>query len=187
MPTGHILYLNGVSSAGKTSICRELEAFYPHSYWVSLDAFLDMPTSHIWEKHAGDAYQTLRYVMHHTLEAFMAQGKTAIVDTVALHAEGDPAFLENMRFLAPYTGLLVQITCPLEELRRRELARGDRKPGQAEGQLPRLPPSSLYDLTLDSSLLTPQEAAASIMARDEALANNLPFQRAYQALTADNH
>jgi len=59
--------------------------------------------------------------------------------------------------------LFVLVTCPLEELRRREKERGDRIIGQAEEQLLELMPQSMYDITVDTYTNTSEECADKII------------------------
>ena len=182
MERGYIIYLNGTSSAGKTSIAGELEAHFPDSYLISLDAFLNMPTSHLWKEGAADCYPTVWHAMHNTIDFFMAQGKTIIVDTVSLHSERHGEFLSSMRQVRAYRGLLVYVSCPLAELQRRELARGDRDIGLAESQLPFLPPAQAYDVVVDSCTQAPEACAAAIAAGFRGQEDNRPFEKAIKLL-----
>ena len=54
--------------------------------------------------------------------------------------------------------------CPLEELRRREKKRGDRKTGWGESLLPELDPQDMYDMSVDTYNNTNEECADQIIA-----------------------
>ena len=58
---------------------------------------------------------------------------------------------ECVRLLHDYPVLFVHVTCPLEELRRREKERGDRDIGQGESQLALLAPQDTYDIIVDTT------------------------------------
>ena len=46
--------------------------------------------------------------------------------------------------------LFVKATCPLQELQRREIEKGDREIGNAEWQFPLLHPQNTYDITVNT-------------------------------------
>jgi chloramphenicol 3-O phosphotransferase len=58
--------------------------------------------------------------------------------------------------------LLVRIECPLPTLVERERSRGDRKEGLASEQLGRIHASYAYDLSVDTSVLSPDLCAQTI-------------------------
>lgn len=84
-------------------------------------------------------------------------GFDVVVDTVFERSE----CLEMARELidAPR---LVAVTCPLEVIEARELARGDRRPGQARDQLARVFHGADYALTLDTSVVPVDECVARV-------------------------
>ena len=59
--------------------------------------------------------------------------------------------------------IFVGIYRPLEELERREKARGDRKPGQARIQFEQVHAQALYDVKVDTSMLSPDACAARVV------------------------
>jgi len=149
MEKGEIIFLNGVSSCGKTTLAKSLQEKLTEPYcWLSIDNFLDT----IHEKFRNSEYrtsarQTLR-AMHHTIKLFSDMGLNVIVDHVL---EKQEWLDECVGILHEYPVLFVHVTCPLEELRRREKERGDRHIGLAEGQLSKLSPKDTYDITVDTT------------------------------------
>jgi len=149
MEKGKIIFLNGVSSSGKSTLAKSLqEKLTEFYYWLSIDNFLNP----IHEKFYISEYktslrQTLR-VMHHTIKLFSDMGLNVIVDHVLEKREW---LDECVEILHENPVLFVHVTCPLEELRRREKERGDRQIGQAERQLSLLNPISTYDIIVDTS------------------------------------
>lgn len=71
-----------------------------------------------------------------------------------------------------YPVLLVGVHCPIEELDRREAARGDRNPGQARGQLDFVHQREIYDIEVD----THKDGVAACAARvsEELVCDELP-------------
>ena len=59
--------------------------------------------------------------------------------------------------------IFVGVYCPLEELERREKARGDRKPGQARIQFEQVHAQALYDVKVDTSVLSSDACAARVV------------------------
>jgi chloramphenicol 3-O phosphotransferase len=59
--------------------------------------------------------------------------------------------------------MMVHVTCPLDELRRREKARGDRKIGHGESQLAVLMPRDNYELVVDTHAETNEVNADRII------------------------
>ena len=72
-------------------------------------------------------------------------------------------FLQLKEMLRPYPLFSVHVTCPLEELQKRESARGDRCPGSAEASFAYLYPQDGYSLTMDTHVMTPAECAWEIL------------------------
>lgn len=57
------------------------------------------------------------------------------------------------------------MNCSLDELRRREIKRGDRSIGQSEWQLWHMDNSVIYDLEVDTSINTTEECADQIISK----------------------
>ncbi len=96
-----------------------------------------------------------------TLATLAGQGFNLIVDTLLLYPEW---VTTHVRQLSAYDVWLVGVVCPLDVLEQRESARGDRNVGLARGQVGRVHAHGIDDLTVDTSRLTPQQAADRILA-----------------------
>lgn len=151
MDKGKIIILNGVSSAGKTSLSRALQAKLAEPFfWLANDSFCDMVPETFWDLDQPEAeYQALS-LLGKTIKLFSDNGKNVIVDTVMITAQKHDLFKEYIELLRNYPLCFVHVTCPVHELQRRERERGDRSIGQAEGQLPMLNPQNSYDITVDT-------------------------------------
>ncbi|MDX3658576.1 AAA family ATPase [Streptomyces sp. ID05-26A] len=159
-----IIFLNGTSSSGKSSIAAELlkELDTPF-FHLSVDAFGAMrAVERTWELDGPAQQEVLRRTRagFHRAVAGMAQaGNDVVVD----HVLSEPWRLQDC--LDVFQGLdvvLVGVHCPLEELERRERARGDRTPGAAAKQLQSVHRHGLYDFEVDTSVDTPRGCAKAI-------------------------
>ena len=59
--------------------------------------------------------------------------------------------------------ITVGVHCSLEEATRRELERGDRRIGIAAHQFDKVHSNRVYDLEVDTGILTPEQAADTIL------------------------
>lgn len=179
--TAKIVLLNGVGSAGKSSIARALQTITATPFLhVQMDAFIDMLPEALQDHADGFSFETVledgkpsvvirsgpvgaraMRGMRHAIAAMAGQGNNLIVDDVIFNDE-----------IAEYRGLLsafdlhvVGVMAPLEVLEAREAARADRLPGLARWQYPRVHTGIGYDLEVDTSRLTPLECARRIQER----------------------
>lgn len=160
MPKGKIIFLNGVSSSGKTTLARALQEQLAEDFYAfGADTFAYMsPQKHFnHEPRSREIIGRAVAMMPRTLQMFSDAGLNVIAD----HVLGNPGAYEFIEPLHDYPVLLVHVTCPAEELRRREAARGDRRAGQAESQLATLYPH-IYDLTVDTFEMTADECVDKI-------------------------
>ncbi len=174
-----IIILNGVGSAGKTSIARAVQAQARDVFLhVQMDAFFEMlpakcigredgftfetlpqPGPPVVAVRSGPAGQRAMRGMRHAVAAMAGQGNDLIVDDVVLHSE----WLEYEALLAGHDVTRIGVFAPLEILEQREAARGDRLVGLARWQFDRVHQGARYDLTLDTSQRTPEQCAAEIL------------------------
>ncbi|MCL2774800.1 MAG: AAA family ATPase [Oscillospiraceae bacterium] len=156
---GKIIILNGVSSSGKTTLAKILQERLTEPFWyLGGDVFIDMMPDKFFDDHAvGKAISHF----HHAIKSFSDRAFNTIVDCLF----EEIAWLEEcVGLLHDYSVMFVHVTCPLEELRRKEKERGDRGIGQAEAQIPLLnPKDNIYDITVDTFENSSEECAAKIV------------------------
>jgi len=165
MQKGKVIFLNGTSSSGKTTLALALQERLTESFYLlSFDTFSMMTP----QKGPLDEYMTARFKaisgMHHTIKTFSDLGLNTIIDHVLV--EGQNTLEECVELLHERDVLFVHVVCPLEELRRREKEREHtdfRKIGSAESQLSIIVPQNTYDLTIDTYDNTVEECTNQIM------------------------
>jgi len=183
--SGRIILINGTSSSGKTTLVRKLQGTLP-DLWLEMgiDRFAYALPGRVQGQLTWP--QLFRYVrpdgrsdgpfsiettplgnrfisgLHATAAALADVGLNVIVDHVIL----ERAWLEECaRLWAKLDVLFVGVRCPLEVVLRRELEREEaRTHGQAEAQFEVVHRWATYDIEVDTSVLTPDEAVARIMA-----------------------
>ncbi|NED13893.1 AAA family ATPase [Streptomyces sp. SID9124] len=162
MGSGRIIFLNGTSSSGKSSIARELldvldDGVYFH---LSVDSFNAMRTKReLGPEELDAALRRTRMGFHRSIAAMAEVGNDVVVD----HVLSEPwRLIDCLTVLPPEDVLLVGVHCLLDELVRREQARGDRPAGLAAHQYDLVHAHGDYDLECDSGAATPRECAQRI-------------------------
>lgn len=162
-----IILLNGISSAGKTSISTVLQQTMDMPYLqASIDAFEEMLPDR-YQEGGVFAWETVFSQMlrgfHRSIAALAGVGNRLIVDHVMVYREGWASTLADcLDVLAPFPVYFVGVHCSLEEAKRREQARGDRVSGTAERQFPRVHRHQLYDVEVDTTHASPETCAKQI-------------------------
>ena len=129
---------------------------------ASLDTFTDMflwPAIPVAEVRS-ECHRAGVANFHATLPILAASRFPIVVD----HVFEQHAWFEACRdALKTRRTCWVGVRCSLEELERRELARGDRRRGLARWQFMRVHEGKPYALEVDTSRRTPEECAAAIL------------------------
>ena len=167
---GTVIYLNGTSSSGKTSLARVLRRQLNDPYAVvSLDNFGD------------NLHQTVRSLAH--------AGNNLIVDTVeSLGGHGGCAPLERgLLTLTNVPVVFVRVDCALEEAERREKERGNRQIGLARMQFYPVHEHGEYDIVVDTTRDSVEECARQVIEFLQSEATTGGFSRvAEQARLREN-
>jgi chloramphenicol 3-O phosphotransferase len=175
--TPTIIFLNGTSSSGKTSILKSLQEGLPDPFLdMGIDRFIFMlPKRYLkrplWDDVLGKAVQAgtsgmaLFSGMHHAIVAAAQQGNNVIAD----HVFVEKAWVDECtQLFAGMNAYLIGVRCPLEVLEQRERSRQDRTLGQARLQYDVIHQYTCYDLEVDTSILSPEECARKIIERLDA-------------------
>jgi chloramphenicol 3-O phosphotransferase len=160
MTAGRIIFLNGPSSSGKSSIARELLNVLDDGvfFHLAVDSFNAMRTKrNLGPEELDTALRRTRMGFHRSIAAMAEVGNDIVVD----HVLSEPwRLLDCLSVLRPEDVLFVG--APLDELTRREQARGDRPPGLAAHQYDLVYRHGDYDLECDTSTASPRECAERI-------------------------
>ena len=164
MKKGRVIWLNGVSSSGKSTLARVLQDKLSVPFYVlANDMFTNdavAPDKFI-KINWRETYYMVLIGMYHAIKAFVDIGINTIVDDVLLNE--DNRMEQCVELFHDYNVLFVHVTCPIDELRRREKKRIDRGIGQGESQLAKLNPQDIYDITVDTFNESSEECAERII------------------------
>jgi chloramphenicol 3-O phosphotransferase len=167
--TPQIILLAGTSSSGKSTLAKALQKRLPEPYLhVCIDTFEEMVPVGIefgGEHTQKTIFNKMLSGFHHSLAAMASCGNNLITDHVLVEGEEPLNWVsECLTLLSPYHLIMVGVHCPLEELERRELARGDRPAGLARWQFIRMHEQVVYDIEVDTHAMTVDECVEKIIA-----------------------
>jgi chloramphenicol 3-O phosphotransferase len=194
MTKGKIIFLNGTSSAGKTTLALALQDGFEEAYQhIALDQFRDgLPAKYrglnapadtkgqrglnVVPVHCenGDALTEVRFGedgrrmlrgMRRSIAVMAEEGNNVIIDDIILA----PDFLEDyLHVMEAYPLYFVGVRCPLSVIAEREALRPGRFPGTAESHFASCHAHEHYDVEVDTSVLTPEECARRVVKRVQA-------------------
>jgi len=166
-----VILINGTSSSGKTAVAKELQEIlggYPLNF--SIDSVLyGLPGSALkrmttGQKNPGLSYTKLEEGFYKCARALADLGHDLVIDNAIVTPRSAKLMVE---YLNGISVLMVGLTCSTDELKRRELQRGDRTIGEAESQVDIIHKHCVYDVHLDSTKLSPLILAQEIQAHIE--------------------
>lgn len=157
MNQGKIIFLNGVSSAGKSVLAAELQKRLAEPFLhFQLDSFIKMlpPTNDV------DMFLRMANGMHRSIAAMSEEQNNLIIDHVLIEKNWLDQCLEllNDRYV-----LFIGLYCPLKELERRERGRDPKRQGFARAQLEKIHKDKIYDLKLNTETLSVQDCALKVL------------------------
>ncbi len=182
----HIIFLNGASSSGKTSLARELQAQLSDYYlYFGMDAFIDtMPAKSncfdgtlkcdgfYWEDvilpnggsgklvASGEFGVKIEESFRIVVKTLLDCGHNLIIDNVI---DGKDEMLIWKGLLAGHDSCYVGLTCSLETLMERENERNERVIGSAAEQYFRTHVGVEYDIVIDTGAESRQACARLIL------------------------
>jgi chloramphenicol 3-O phosphotransferase len=157
MEPGKIIFLNGVSSSGKSNLAkvlqRRLEEPFLH---LQLDAFIEMlPRTDDLE-----LFMSMVSGMNRSIAAMSEEQNNLIVDHVLV----EKSWLDQcLELLNGHYVLFVGLSCPLDELERRERKRDSRRQGFARAQIDLIHQHKIYDIELDTQALSVERCAEKVL------------------------
>lgn len=191
MKPGNVIFLNGSSSAGKTTIAGMLQQLLDEPYQhIALDQFRDgMPgrfrglnspdgspgarglnvvpvqrdCERVTQIRFGDHGEQVLRGMRRAVAAFAREGNHVIIDDLLFK----PEYLDDYaRVLDGIDAWFIGVRCTLDEVNRRERQRTGRFPGTATSHFLEVHAhGARYDLEVDTSNATPRDCAERILER----------------------
>jgi len=167
---GKIIIINGPSSSGKTTLALALQKQLDMPFIrFSFDLFIEhkaFPSEQIksgkfsWEQMRPFVFRGL----HQCLAALATAGNNIIFDHII---ETKGWLYELISLISELDVFFVGLHCSLAELERREIQRGDRRPGEARQDFETVHSIPTYDLELDSENPLEQNVTLLIQAWKE--------------------
>lgn len=188
MAAGKIIFLNGTSSAGKTTLAHALQERLAELWiHIALDQFrdglppryrgLNAPPGTAGEQglnvvpmtdgeqpwtdiRFGDAGTRMLKGMRRAIAAMASAGNNVIVDDIILRE----AYLDDYLHVLKHDEVFfVGVKCPKPVISQREQQRPGRFPGTAVGHFDICHAHDTYDVEVDTSIQSPAECAASVL------------------------
>ena len=165
MSKGRIIFLNGVTSAGKTSIVESLQnqedIFF---YVVANDLFEEMIGENYLHKNYWKYLSEIIIMMYHTAKLFSDMGKNVLIDGILVEREEiRPHYHQLLEILQNNPLDIVEVYCPLDICRQRNIIRGDRYETQSQEQYALMAENIKYSTKVDTSIYSPEECAKKII------------------------
>lgn len=165
MKKGRIIFLNGVTSSGKTSIVEALQNREDCCFYVvANDLFQEMVGERFLRDNYWQHLSRVILLMYHTAKLFSDLGHDVLIDGILVERpEIAPHYKQMMDILAENPLSIVEVACPLDICRARNIARGDRYESQSEEQAALMASEIPYVLTVHTDINTPHECADIIV------------------------
>lgn len=183
-----VIFLNGASSSGKTTLGRALQRTLDRPFlYLSSDQLVEaniLPDVDRHAQHGERAWRTIRPRFfdgfHRCIAAFAGAGNPLIVEHVL---EFQDWLDDCVRLLAPFDVCFVGVHCSLAELERRERERGNRTLGEGRAHLlDGVHSWGPYDVEVDTSAHTTEENAQRIKTVLASRSKDNSFRRMYAKL-----
>lgn len=184
-----IIYLNGPSSSGKTTLAKALQHAFEEPFlhvgidkiigwmpekvndWTGGETSLGPPLGYSWKKgqdESGNPIQELQIgpyaqkigkTFREVILALAKMGHHIIIDDVSF---GKEQVDEWKQILRDFSVLWVGVHAPLSILEQREKERGNRVLGSARGQFHKVHVDTIYDLEIDTHTTSVSENVEQI-------------------------
>lgn len=103
-------------------------------------------------------------LMYHTAKLFSDHGKNVLIDGILVERpELKPHYDKVQDIFDGYPLEIVEVYCPLDLCRKRNIERGDRREDQSDEQNKIMSQRIRYSFSVDTSLNTPEECAQMII------------------------
>jgi len=168
MSKGDIIFLNGVTSAGKTTLAKAIqEKADAKFYTFSNDTFQQMVSFKFLRQNYWKYLSEAIILAYKTAKMMSDHGVNVIFDGMILDTGDLKMHYEKLKTIFADAPLkMVEVYCPLEICKQRNIERGDRGENQSEEQNEMMAKNIEYDLSVDTSLYSPEECAEMILSHE---------------------
>ena len=165
MDKGKIIFLNGVTSSGKTSIVEALQERRDQFFYVvANDLFQEMVGEQYLEEDYWKYLSEVIIMMYHTAKLYSDLGKNVLIDGILVDRdEIKPHYEKLMEIMKDSPLSIVEVYCPLDICRQRNIERGDRYESQSDEQAELMSKDIKYTMRVDTSKNSPAECAEQIV------------------------
>ena len=165
MEKGRVVFLNGVTSAGKTSIVEAIQDRDDvYFYVVANDLFQQMIGDKFLQEDYWKHLSEVIIMMYHTAKLFSDMGKNVLIDGILVERKELAPHYQQLREILKDNPLdVVEVYCPLEICRMRNILRGDRYESQSREQQELMAQDIQYTFRVDTSCHSPEECADLIV------------------------
>ena len=165
MEKGRIIFLSGVTSSGKTSIVEALQArddvFF---YVVANDLFQEMVGEKFLRENYWKYLSEVIIMMYHTAKLYSDMGKHVLIDGILVERdEIKPHYRQLLDICGDNPLDVVEVYCPLNICRERNIIRGDRYESQSDEQAALMAEDIRYTMRVDTSMHSPEACAEQIV------------------------
>lgn len=170
MDKGIIIYLNGVTSTGKTTLSKSIQQIANlNFYHLSFDMFQQMISVKFLEENYWKYLSEAIITMYHTAKRMSDMNINVIVDGMLLEM---PEFQLNYQkshyelfknILSDCPLSLVEVFCPLEECKKRNIERGDRGVDQSDWQSDMMAKNIEYDISVNTFVNSSEDCAKLVL------------------------
>ncbi|MBQ6104443.1 MAG: AAA family ATPase [Lachnospiraceae bacterium] len=165
MDKGKIIFLNGVTSSGKTSIVEALQERRDQFFYVvANDLFQEMVGEQYLEEDYWKYLSEVIIMMYHTAKLYSDLGKNVLIDGILVERDEIKPHYEKLLEIMKGSPLsIVEVYCPLDICRQRNIERGDRFESQSDEQAELMSKGIKYTMRVDTSKNSPAECADQIV------------------------
>ena len=193
-----IIFLNGTSSSGKTSLAKELQKLSDkpllhvgidtlynmippqligHDQPARDGVFYEMVNKRLKQVHIGPVAEKLLRCTVPLVAELLRHGSDLVIDEILFAGEGRDFLYQYAYAFEGYQAYFVRVECGIEELERREVGRPDRHKGIAALQYANVHNHGYaYDITVDTAGQSPEEGARELLTAIDAMPEPQAFE-----------
>lgn len=159
---GKVIFLNGPSSVGKSTLAKKLQLLLPDVfYFMAIDHYQlgIVPPKGVFLN--LDVHEESKLMFYHAVEIHLEEGRNLIIDDVIDSLDYYQYVIDRLKGCDIFW---VRLNCSLETLLEREDKRGDREADfeNVKMQYDHIFPKTSYDLFIDSEFHSPDFNAKAI-------------------------